>query len=429
MPRLLNRPPKLCRHKASGKAVVSLGGRTVYLAAPLGSRACRDEYDRVVAEWLAGGRKLAPVGTDTLSVAELVEKFLTHADTYYRRPDGTPTSEASNLRSAVAPLVRLYGLTPAGDFSPLALRAVREEMIRARWCRTNINRAVSRLRLLFKWGAGHGFVPVTTWHGLQAVEALAAGRTGARESEPVRPVAGETVETTLPYMPSPVAAMVKLQMLTGMRTGEVITMTGEDIEAGEGVWTYTPKTHKTAYRGRQRRVLLGPRAQEVLKPFLKRDVSAPIFSPFDAVAEKRERLAEARTTPAGQGNGAGTHRVKRRKPRRTPSSQYSGVSYARAVARACDAAFMPPEFKPEPGKVYTQAERADLRRAREKWAKDNFAHRWHPYQLRHSAATTFRRIAGLEASRASLGHAKVSMTEHYAEMDIALAADLAKRIG
>lgn len=170
MPRLLNRPPRLCKHKASGKAVVSVGGRTVYLIAPFGSRACRDEYDRVVAEWLAGGRKLAPVGTDALSIAELVERFLTHADAYYRRPDGSATGEADNFRDVAGPLVRLYGLTPAGDFGPLQLRAVREEMVRGKWSRTYINRSVGRLRQLFKWACGHGHLPAGVWQGLSTVD-------------------------------------------------------------------------------------------------------------------------------------------------------------------------------------------------------------------------------------------------------------------
>jgi integrase len=199
---------------------------------------------------MASGRRNpdAEVGA---SLAEFVLGFLEHAEVYYRRPDGTPTSEAANCRAAAGPFVCLYGTTPASDFGPLALRAVREEMLSRGWCRTNVNRAVARLRHMFKWAARRDLVPASVWHGLQAVESLAAGRTSARES--VRPVEAQAVEATLPVMPGPVAAMVRLQQLTGMRSGEVIAMTTERIDFSGEIWTYVPTTHKTAYRGRPSR--------------------------------------------------------------------------------------------------------------------------------------------------------------------------------
>ena len=57
MPRLMNRNPSYRRHKASGQAVVTLGGQDVYLG-PHGTAASKREYDRVVGEWLARGRQL-----------------------------------------------------------------------------------------------------------------------------------------------------------------------------------------------------------------------------------------------------------------------------------------------------------------------------------------------------------------------------------
>ena len=57
MPRLVHKLPSYRLHKPSGQAVVTLGGRDVYLG-PHNSRTSRAEYDRVVAEWLANGRQL-----------------------------------------------------------------------------------------------------------------------------------------------------------------------------------------------------------------------------------------------------------------------------------------------------------------------------------------------------------------------------------
>jgi hypothetical protein len=50
------RNPSYRLHKASGQVIVTLGGRDIYLG-PYGSRASRDSYDRLLAEWLQNGRR------------------------------------------------------------------------------------------------------------------------------------------------------------------------------------------------------------------------------------------------------------------------------------------------------------------------------------------------------------------------------------
>jgi site-specific recombinase XerC len=55
--------------------------------------------------------------------------------------------------------------------------------------------------------------------------------------------------------------------------------------------------------------------------------------------------------------------------------------------------------------------------------------RWAPNQLRHNHATDVRRQYGLEAAGAALGHAKMSVTEIYAERDETLALRVAAEIG
>jgi hypothetical protein len=61
--------------------------------------------------------------------------------------------------------------------------------------------------------------------------------------------------------------------------------------------------------------------------------------------------------------------------------------------------------------------------------KDRLVPAWAPNQLRHSHGTAVRRRYGLEAAGASLGHAKMSATEIYAERDEALAQRVAAEIG
>lgn len=56
-------------------------------------------------------------------------------------------------------------------------------------------------------------------------------------------------------------------------------------------------------------------------------------------------------------------------------------------------------------------------------------HRWSPNQLRHNAATYLRKQFGIEAARVVLGHASADVTEIYAELDLAKAAEIMGRVG
>ena len=79
---------------------------------------------------------------------------------------------------------------------------------------------------------------------LATVEALKRGRTDAPESPPIEPVPINVVEATLCHLSAPVAAMVRLQLLTGMRAEEVMTMRGADLTISHDVWEYRPVDHK-----------------------------------------------------------------------------------------------------------------------------------------------------------------------------------------
>jgi hypothetical protein len=106
-------------------------------------------------------------------VVELAAAFWRHAQTYYRKPDGTPTSEVKNFRYVLKPLNRLFGHTAATKFGPLALQSLREEMIRLGWTRKNINRQIGRVKLIFKWGASQELIPGSIYANLRTVAGLA----------------------------------------------------------------------------------------------------------------------------------------------------------------------------------------------------------------------------------------------------------------
>src|SRR5208283_1332665 len=96
----------------------------------------------------------------------------------------------------------------------------------------------------------------------------------------------------------PVAAMVQVQLLTGCRTEEVLAMRGCDLTPGEPNWEYRPAWHKNAWRGQQRGVPLGPRAQAIVKEFIKLDPESYLFSPQDVAKAIQERRKVDRKSEA-----------------------------------------------------------------------------------------------------------------------------------
>jgi integrase len=471
------RTPSLRRHKPSSLGVVTLNGKDHYLGnwpesqkAP--PEAVRLAYDRLIAEWLASGRRLHPAPTEvenrSLAINQLMVAFLRHAEGHYRREDGKPTSEVTNFKLSFRPLKELYGTLAATEFGPLKLKAVRQRMADARKYRARfqvedgeekttlirriwehrlrradagcevlwdkkwrpaevlseekalsrgvINRRIGRIVRLFKWGVSEELVLESVWRALTTVRGLEKGRTTVKENDPVGPVAAEVVRETLPFLLPPVRAMAELQLLTGMRPGEVCAMRACDLDMTKDIWLYRPAQHKTRHRGKDRVVAIGPKAQDTVRPFLKLDTRAFLFSPRDAVAALRTRQRanrKSRVQPSQADR-------RKRRPDREPGAAYTTNAYQHAVtkailtantANACNAC-----------KPLNPAERCQA-------CQSSAVPHWHPHQLRHTHATEVRRRFGLEAAQVALGHSQAHIAEVYAERDMTLAANVAKQIG
>lgn len=462
MARPKSEKPGYLLHRQSGRARVVIDGKEKLLPGPYGSPESKAAYDRLVGTWLSNGRSLplAPDSPTGPTVSMICLAFWKHAQTFYVDPDGRSTGETTNFRSALRPLRRLYGATSAMHFGPKALKELRAAMllpcsvtdpkgtpkvevgrpvIRPGWSRSYANRQIDRIQHVFRWAASEELIPSGVAQALDTVESLRQGRCGARETEPVKPVPTDEVNAVLPYVAAEVAAMIRLQLFTGMRPGEVVIMRGVDLDTKREVWIYKPAKHKTAHHGHRREVRIGPRAQQVLRPFFKSDLAAPLFSPAAAEQARRERAHAARKTPMSCGNKPGSNRQSH--PMRTLGDRYSVVSYYRAIRQGCDVAFPPPadlarhRLPARRGKNGTRWETVAewrLRLGPEKWTelqRWQHRHRWHPHQLRHSSATIYRSEADFETAKIVLGHRSDSMTELYAERDARKADEAVVRIG
>jgi integrase len=376
--------PTYRRHKASGRAVVTLEGRDFYLG-EFNTPESRAEYDRIINEWLARGRRIAETGTGTdgMLVKELILGY--HGHLVATMPD-----EVSRAKLALKPVRDMYGNTPADKFGPVAFQAVRQKMIEDGLCASTIRMRLGVIKRMVGWGVANEMLRGDALYRLQAVAPLRDNQPGVKPPKRVLPVADSDIQAVLPHVTPTTRAMIELQALTGMRPGEVCRITTGQIDRTVDPWIYRPTQHKSKNRGKDRVVPLGPRAQELLTPWLRADPDAPLFSP----KETSDRSDEARRRPTRTPE----QRARRRKggTRRHFQATYNKTSYASAIERGCI--------------------RAGISVFR-------------PNRIRHTYATHVRHEYGLEAAQVLLGHSKADVTQIYAERDWAKAVEVAKKIG
>lgn len=303
------RIPKYRRRSSVGAAAfIEYQGRRISLPgradSPESLRAyhefCQDLLTKKPADIPPPGR---------VTIADLALAYLDHASRYYLR-DGRPSDEYHCLRSALRPAIQLYGDLPAERYGPAELRATRDAGVASGWSRGYANHQAQRLRRVWRWGVAHELVPPACLQALEAVAPLRRGRTGAREPVPVAPVPELHVGAAVACLAPALAAMVQIQALTGMRSDNLCRLRLCDVDRSGPVWLYRPASHKGAWRGRGLAIPLGPRAQEILSPWLDRPADVFCFSPREG---------------AGKGRG-----------------RYDSRTYRRAVVRACRRAGIPP---------------------------------------------------------------------------------------
>lgn len=419
-----------CSHR-SGNARIFLNGKDHYLGT-FNSPESWERYNQLLAEWNSlrtvdvnqkdGFSAKSPptpppkptVLTSTVStVASLVEKYLAWMDANLKDHDGKPKQEVRNFRQTVKPLLALHGHTRITDFGSAALLEVQQAMAdgswvdrlppekkvqRLRhkapvaWSRKVVNHRVQKIKGMFDWGVVREIVPEDVHARLLRVKGLKKGRTMARERPDVPPVPDAVVEVTLPHLGPVVGAMVRLQRLTGMRPGEVCSLRPCDLDRGslkvdgQPIWIFRPPHHKSEHLDRQAAIVIGPKAQEVLLPFLDRPPEAYCFSPEEATAAHHAERTAGRKLKLSR-KRVSTYKRK---------EKYTVAAYGLRIRRVCDR---------------------------------HGISRWHPHQLRHSSEVEIERTFGLDGARAVLRHSDPKTTLQYGQRDLLQAAEIVAKLG
>jgi integrase len=385
-------PPKIYLY--GDKEIVRLrrGGvvRDITLG-PAGSAEARAEYLRIVAEMEATGTTQA--GPPDFTVGMLADWHLDWAEKRYER------RQYNRVKTALRPVVQLYGHTPAASFGPLALETVRAAYVAQGYCRKLCNRMTDCVRWAWRRAAGKELVPTPVADALYALAGLRkrekVGEVVVVDHPPIPPVPDPIVEETLSFLGAIVADMVRLQRLTGMRPGEVCVLRPGDIERpwrtidGVVMWVFKLDEHKTDWRGHQRWVPIGPQAQALLAPYLQREPSSYCFSPAEARAAWEAAKRAARKSKV-QPSQLDRHKAR---PKKQPGQRYTTDSYGQAIARACRA--------------------------------HGIAH-WAPNQIRHQVLEQIEAQHDQEDARCVAGHTTPTTTALYTRGVLRAARVLAK---
>ena len=394
------------RYHISGQSVVTIDGRDYYLGKH-DSPESLARYTVLIADYQAGGLKL-PADFDARSVDERAAAILDrsqptqqaaqpltvrHITASYR--EHVKTKYASNgaelhrINQICDEADKHEGDKRTDDYGPLALQRQRQRWIDGGNSRVYCNRLTNAVVRMFKYAVSQELASNETWQKLKSVEPLRIGQTKAPETEPIKPVAIETVRATAKHLSPVLKAMLRVQVATGMRPSEVCNIRPCDIDRSGETWMFRPAKHKTANKGKRKAVPLLGDAREAITDYLNRDPQAYCFSPAESVAwwqATKRASRKSRVQPSQESRA-------KENPRKQPGDRYDATSYRQSIQRAAKRA------KVEP---------------------------WHPYQLRHLAGTVVRAALGIEAAQALLGHSQLSMTEHYAKQSESKAIEAAQ---
>jgi integrase len=280
--------PNRLLHRPSGRDRIVWQGRSIYLGRH-GSPESEAAYRKIVKSILETG---SPYPPQSPTVATMTARYVV----IYRQTSPETSREWQAVERAVKLFNDQVGTMPADTITPAVLIRVREAWIDSGLSVRTINRYHNMILSAFRWAVQADMIPANVWQSLQSVGKLKPMRSRAKEPRTVEPVAWSDVEAIRDHVRPQVWSMICLQWWTGMRSGELLAMTVDEIVDR----TYRPSRHKNAWRGHERIVHFGPNAWPIV-------------------------------TEAMTGKG-GSDRLFR---------GYTSQSYGRAIARACEAAGVP----------------------------------------------------------------------------------------
>lgn len=393
--------PKLWTNRSNGYTYATFNGKRVSFGRE-DDPATRERFETYLARWIMNGRrpleddkpKAADVSVETLLGLFLANRVEVKGERWHR-------NNAARYKGAFRPARELFAKLPAVEFSAECLVECQKALL-SRMNSTTLNAAVGILKAAFRWASVTGLVPASVPAALDQVDGLQPGDYGARRQGKRGPVEQEHFEATLAYLHPVTADLARLLWHTGARPSEVYGLRPADIDRSGEVWTAKLAEHKTKHKGKDRELVFGPLAQDLLGRYLDRvprpDETSPIFSP---------RMVSGRAV----------------------EDRYDANAHRRAIHRAvtrCNRERLHEILDERDDAVALELLR-EYRASRVEDVADSRVAEllqrlggkavpmWSPYQLRHAFLSRARLGWGLEGAAACGGHSASEVTDGYTE--------------
>jgi integrase len=379
------RPPKLCLHKPSGNARCWINGKEHWLGR-YGTPECERRYRALIAHWARSPAETPPppLPLNRVTIADVLAQYLIEirgSDSGSKLRSNARWWLARSMAKELESLssVRLTDLGPkmfAAWVADVAGQPIQRRGEMTTRTITHVRKIVAEFLRMIEWCVAEEIIGPEKLVALRAVRRLPVA--AARPPEFRTPVDEAKYQTICQHLPPAFAAIVTVLRHSAARPSEVLRMTPAEIDMHreQGVWLLFPSKHKTMRYGRPKCVVLGPRCQDAIRPWL-------------AGVSNGDRIF----TPASIARVSSPSSIPTRKYRK---ASLVAEDIRRAVKIACRAAGI---------------------------------EHWVPYQLRHNSLTEFRQAGGLDAAQQQGGHSSSAVTERYAAADRSKAIAAAKLVG
>jgi len=253
-----------------------------------------------------------------------------------------------------------------------------------RMCRSHINDYTRRVIRVFSWGVQEELVEPDIVAALREVKSLRKGEEGTHDNPPRKPVSVDVVRRTLPGASPTVSAMIQVQGMLGERPCAVYLMRVGEIDRSQrnnGLWYYTPESHKTEQYIGDKIIPLGKPEQELIAPYLEGK------NPAEAVFSPRAAIKEHATERRGRES---RYQKREQNSRRKLNEFYDHSSYRQAIGHA-------------------------IKKVNKGLPDEEKVPHWTPYQLRHFQATALKKNkdAGRILAQAAMAHTSPTTTDIY----------------
>lgn len=237
-------------HTTSGQAIVKVKGRVIYLGKYESSESV-EKYQKILAS-------LDP--PKSCSVAELLTRFVGHL-----RLQGVTNGRCNVVATLLRRFVAIYGDFEACDINIKHLKSYRAILEQEGTMRIAGNSNLNVVKQMLKYAAQEGIISPLKWAEFSLVEGLKRGRSKNPDKKGIGPADPVALGKIWKYLKPQTKDAVRLQLYTGMRPSEALSVRLIQVKPFQGVYIYRPEKHKTAYLGKSKAILIPRKAYALIQ--------------------------------------------------------------------------------------------------------------------------------------------------------------------